>query len=272
MHAFPERRGALAAALLGTAVFITVVLVARLPLNSSGPPLAAGWMLSAAVVVGGLCLAGVHFFITAEPVTAPLRVRLLAALFSSAIACLATVTAASQGTTLTFVCGCLLALLLLTSSLALAVLDDLPWRALLGSLAARFRAAPLEPIQAEESVGATLVAASDEDESAALPEGVDQSWRRWGMEGKDILDGCVRVHFEPGQATAIVHIPLQPAMMTTPHVDVEPVDDCDLRISADPVLPYGVRLTCRRSGELETALSTAVAVQISAAQARAKAA
>jgi hypothetical protein len=228
-------------------------------------------MLSAAAVVGGLCLAGVHFFITAEPGTAPLRIRLLAALFSSAIACLATVTAASQGTALTFVCGCLLAALLLAGSLVLALLDNLPWRAFLDSLATRFRAAPSE-LMAAESSGAAVVAASDEDESAALPEGVDQSWRRWGMEGRDILDGCVRVHFEPGQATAIVHIPLQPAMMTTPHVDVEPVDDCDLRISADPVLPYGVRLTCRRSGELEAALSTAVAVQISAAQTRAKAA
>jgi hypothetical protein len=103
---------------------------------------------------------------------------------------------------------------------------------------------------------------TDDMSSVTLPAHVDQTLSRYTLDGRDHLEACVRVRFEAGQQTAIVHLPIQPAMHFDPEVECEPVGDCDTRITVDPAQPYGVRLVCRRSSWNEAG-ETVLAVLIS---------
>ena len=97
-----------------------------------------------------------------------------------------------------------------------------------------------------------------------LPEHVQQTLSRYLAEGRDHLEACVRVRFEPGQQSAIIHLPIQPAMHSIPEVECEPVGDEDVRITADPIQPFGVRLVCRRPAPASLPGEAIVAVLISA--------
>ncbi|HVJ84893.1 MAG TPA: hypothetical protein VM452_04565 [Caulifigura sp.] len=97
-----------------------------------------------------------------------------------------------------------------------------------------------------------------------LPDHVQQTLSRYLADGRDHLEACVRVRFEPGQQSAIVHLPIQPAMYSIPDVECEPVGEDDLRITVDPIQPFGVRLVCRRPAPATLAGEAIVAVLISA--------
>ncbi|MBX3442719.1 MAG: hypothetical protein KF774_09945 [Planctomyces sp.] len=264
MRLSPAERGIAAAALLGAAVFAAAVLVARLPVSGASSTASAAWVLLTAALVGGLALSGTHLLLTAQPEPADVRVRLLAALAASGIAAVATLTVAAQGAPWVFGGAILTSLGLIAGSSAAALRGV--------SLAVVARPAALDagtlsgrPTAAAWPVAPTGPAANAAAEplAADLPPGVEQSWQRSRIDGRDLLEGVVRITFEAGESTAIVHVPLQPAMAQVPDVECEPVDDAEIRVAADPVLPYGVRLTCRRSGETAQPLSTAIAVAIS---------
>jgi hypothetical protein len=259
-----QSREALAGTLLALSVFVAAVLATRLPATR---PLSTGWMFVVAIVLGGMCTAGTHLLLTCG--RSPISLRLLIALFSAGTATVGILATASTGSAASFAGGCLLSLLILGGSVAMAVRNEDA-----DTFAGSSEQSPSVSAFAS-SMGTTppaTVAEPDPGIAESSPENVDQSWRRWHENNEDVLEGSVRVAFEPGQATAIVHIPVQPAMAACPQVECEPVEDSPIRISADPIFPYGVRLVCRRSEGVGQSLVTMVSVMISSPISAARAA
>jgi hypothetical protein len=258
-------REALAGLLLALCLFAAAVLHARLPATRS---LSIAWTFAVASVLGGMSILGTQLLLTSHPL--PTCVRLVIALFGASAATSGILATASAGSTASFATGCIMSLLILGSSAAMALRED---KFAVAKLRTDITSAPTvaAPIPAIEP----LVASRDQNQDTTAdhpPHDLDQSWRRWHEDNQDILEGCVRVAFEPGLATAIVHIPVQPAMAAPPQVECEPVEDCPIRISADPVLPYGIRLVCRRTEAVSEPFETMVSVLISSSTASARAA
>jgi len=239
--------------LISATVFVTVVLAARS--SAMTVPVSIGWVFVTAMFVGGLNIAGLYAMLTSRTLPQSWEIRFALALFTSALTLFAILTITARGTVWHLGLALGLALLLVTAEVWTAVRSgrDQP-----GAEEIAHADDPSNTFEGRVN--------SDEETPIVLSPDTEQQWRRWIAGGRDHLEGCVRLRFLPGQATATVHVPLQPAMPSVPDVELEPVDDVDLRISADPVLPYGVRLVCRRTTQLETELNTAIAVAISAAQ------
>lgn len=251
-----SRAGA-AAALLSLMLFMSAVLVTRLPAASGS--LSAGWVLLVALGLGSLSLGGSWLLVTdrANPLSLP--VRLLVTLFAAGTAATGVLAAAALGEAGAVAVGSVAALLFLSSGLVLAL------RAESGSA--------LQSGGSQSDSGSAAAPPSNGPGGNLPPEprdadegevDFDQSWRRWREGNLDVLEGCVRATFESGQATAVVHIPLQPAMSSVPSVECEPADGAAVRIMADPVMPFGVRLVCRRGAEVVEKLETMISVRISA--------
>jgi hypothetical protein len=235
--------------LISAPVVIAVVLAARSVAMTR--PASLGWVLATAVFVGGLNLAGIYALLTAAPMKRSWELRFAIVLFAAALTLFTVLTVTARGSAAVLMTGIATATLLIGAQVWTAVR--------LGKAEARSSSEAVPPEAAVAVPPEPL-----QEVVSLLPPGTDQTWRRWTEEGHEHLEGCVRVKFLPGQATVTVHIPLQPAMSATPRVEFEPIDDVDLRISADPVLPYGVRLVCRRSAPLDAELDTGVSVAISA--------
>jgi hypothetical protein len=259
------RWGAAAGLLLGLSAIVAAILVVRLAGAEPAGPLSAGWPFAVMLVLGGMCAAGNYALLRAGGGDS-LPVRVLAALMSGGIITTAVLATASHGSTATFAGGCVASLLCLAG---------LVWLALCGvDLTVKGDRSqdsePASPLQSRDSLEPARqeIAISTPDHH----EPVDQTWRRWKHAGQDILEGCVRVQFQPGQSTATIHVPVQPAMSSAPEVECEPTDDADIRTSADPVLPYGVRFTCRRTRDVQEPMETAISIRLAAPAAIAKAA
>jgi hypothetical protein len=73
--------------------------------------------------------------------------------------------------------------------------------------------------------------------------------------GGEMIEGTIRVLFEPGQKRAHLHVPFSPPLPGIPEVEVEPVGDVDLRLKVAVRQSYGIRIEARRteaSDRLET--------------------
>jgi hypothetical protein len=261
-----QTREALAGLLLALCLFAAAVLQVRLPAARS---LSAAWMFAVSFLLGGLSIIGTHLLLGSGRL--PIAVRLVISLFSAGTASAGILATASAGSAATFAGGCVFSLLILGGSVVLATCE-------VDSAATESQTqADAKPIVALP-IAVVAPPVPDVDQHTALSvehspaPNLDQSWRRWHEDNRDFLEGCVRVAFEAGQATAIVHIPVQPAMAAPPQVECEPVDDSPIRISADPVLPFGIRLVCRRSESMREPFETMVSVLISSPLAAARAA
>lgn len=252
-----QTREALAGLLLAMCLFAAAVLQTRLPGTRS---LSVAWTFAVAVILGGMSIAGTQLLLTGGPL--PTAMRIVIGLFGAGAASSGVLATASAGSAFAFAFGCVLSLLILGGSVVLAVSRD-------DAVAAKSQ----KPVEAAPAVSppiadiAPFVSIVEQHRDTSVERSpahdLDQSWRRWHEDKQEFLEGCVRVAFEPGQATAVVHIPVQPAMAAPPQVECEPVDDCPMRISADPVLPYGVRLVCRRTETVSEPIETMVSVLIS---------
>ena len=94
---------------------------------------------------------------------------------------------------------------------------------------------------------------SAQDQSAAKP-GLQQTaadqpaFERFKDEsGAELIEGTMRVRFEPGQKRANVHVPFSPPMSGAPDVECESVGDVPLRLKVPVRQSYGIRIEARRS-------------------------
>jgi hypothetical protein len=267
-----DRRQLMAAILFSAAVFCTAVLIVRLPQSTRS--LSLWWTLATAAVVGGLCAGGIALLDRAGQMMHAGQ-RLVAAVLTGAITAAAILATTHQAGIGSVVVGCALAVLTLAGGIAWAAQNEI--RSLVASV--REGEAPAEPHPAnappqnidlppatvqQPSPGPDLNLVSEANSGSSLPDHVDQTSSRYVADGRDHLETCLRVRFKPGQQTAIVHLPIQPAMNADPQVECESCDGSDLRIAVDPAQPYGVRLVCRRPAPCTEAGETVLAVLISA--------
>ena len=256
-----EWRRLVATLCLSAAVFVTAILLTRLPVASGR--LSVWWTLATAFVVGGLGASAIAVLTIRSTRQLNPGTQSVLAVAVNGLTLLSTLATATHGTPAQLMFACVL---------SLSVASACHWWAVVSDRESR----PFESAQSTSGdAGATvsLAAAMSKmhDESLeiaqppahALPDHVDQTLSRYSMEGRDHLEACLRVRFEPGQQTAIVHLPIQPAMQFDPDVECEPVDGNDVRVSVDPAQPYGVRLVCRRPAPCHEAGESIVAVLIS---------
>lgn len=75
--------------------------------------------------------------------------------------------------------------------------------------------------------------------------------------GGELVEGTIRVRFEPGQKRAHLHVPFQPPLPGVPDVECEAVGAEALRVKVPVRQTYGIRIDARRS-DAAAALETEV--------------
>jgi hypothetical protein len=248
LKANAQRCQAIGAALMAASMFMSVLIVIRVLSLRPQAALPAIWPALTTLFLGGLASAGCWLLEVGLSRRPQFLERLLLRMAAAGWTIAAVLATTVGGSTWSLAIGCV---------------------ASVGGLAWAVASSISEPSAAKAVAQNAATPASISEPANAQ---ADQTWRRWAEGDRDCLEGCVRVDFAAGQSTAVIHVPLQPAMSAIPDVETEPMEDCELRVSADPVLPYGVRLTCRRSGGLDQPLRAGVAVHISAPMKSARAA
>ncbi|MCA9085656.1 MAG: hypothetical protein KDA81_16460 [Planctomycetaceae bacterium] len=66
-------------------------------------------------------------------------------------------------------------------------------------------------------------------------------------DGSELIEGTMKVRFEPGQKRANLHIPFSPPLAGVPDVECECVGGEDLRLKVPVRQSYGVRIEARRT-------------------------
>lgn len=216
------------------AVFLTAVLLARLP--GATQPLSAWWTMATAIFVGGLAATSLELIDRQSMIDR--TARLAGAIAASGVMSLAVLVTTRQSGPMQLALGCVLSVLFASTLIAWAL---------------RFRLAAEAETELPEHA-----------QAVKLPDSIDQELKRYIADGRDHLEASVRVRFQAGQQTAIVHLPIQPPMAMPPEVEAETVDDADLRITVDPAQPYGIRLVCRRGAPYTETGEAVVAVLVTA--------
>ncbi len=255
----------LAALSASSAIFVTTVLSARLPQAPSS--LSAWWMLATWIAVGGLsaiAVAATHAQLRGE--LTPFA-RLAVGIAAAGVTAVAVFATTHHAGVAQLAAASLLSAMSFAAAVGLVAMDSFAESPV--SVAPGLNTATKEAHAVATSVPVIVndepaSQGSDSEVSIALPNHIQQTSSRYIAESRDHLETCLRVRFEPGQQTAIVHVPIQPAMQCDPDVECEPVGDDDLRITVDPAQPYGIRLVCRRPAPWSEACEAVVAVLISA--------
>lgn len=92
-------------------------------------------------------------------------------------------------------------------------------------------------------------AADGQDTASVIPitERTTQWLTRTQLEhGVECIEGAVRVHFAAGQTRAVAHLSFTPPLSCIPKVEVECVDECELRLRLTAIQSYGLRLEAQR--------------------------
>lgn len=262
-----ERRWRLVLAALSasSAVLITTVLSARLPQAPVSIPV--WWTLATWIAVGGLSAITVAATRAESPAGLTSFGRLAVGIAAAGVTAVAVLATTHHAGVAQFAAACLLSAMSFAAAIGFVAMDAFAESP--ASVAPGPNTATEEAHAAATSVPVILndepaAQGSDSEVTIALPDHIQQTSSRYIAESRDHLETCLRVRFEPGQQTAIVHVPIQPAMQCDPDVECEPVGDDDLRITVDPAQPYGIRLVCRRPAPWSEACEAVVAVLISA--------
>lgn len=87
----------------------------------------------------------------------------------------------------------------------------------------------------------------DADNTDARPDSGIKFERIQDDFGGEMIEGTIRVLFEPGQKRAHLHVPFSPPLPGIPEVEVETVGDEQLRLKVGVRQSYGIRIEARRS-------------------------
>lgn len=111
-------------------------------------------------------------------------------------------------------------------------------------------AAPYEPTREADDVG------SDDAEH------VSQSWSRFrDEEGRDVVEGFVRVRFGAGSRQAPIHLSFCPPFELTPTLEAEAVDEIELTLITTVALPYAARIDARLAEPADEEFQLKVAIR-----------
>lgn len=83
-------------------------------------------------------------------------------------------------------------------------------------------------------------------------EHATQWQRRVACDGGELIEGCARVDFGPGQKEAVMHLAFCPPLSAVPVVHGEDADGGELEIRAEAVHTFGARLAVRRRSRIES--------------------
>ena len=126
-----------------------------------------------------------------------------------------------------------------------------------------------EGFREEDSVDEML---SDEEiaelGATPLPEEPlrEQLTRSQTEDGREHVEGVIRIRFEPGQRIGHAHIPFCPAFLGEPEFECEPVEGPDSRVKPTQVQPFGARIEAKLAED--AAEETSVWVAFSAVESK----
>lgn len=108
---------------------------------------------------------------------------------------------------------------------------------------------------------------SDEVTSSGL---VQQFARRQAEDGSELIEAVLTAVFAPFERETVVHLPFQPALASTPHIECEPLDTSEVTATVTSARPYGVRIELRRETADERELAVPIGVEITSAASAAR--
>lgn len=100
---------------------------------------------------------------------------------------------------------------------------------------------------APEESPETSEPALPEEDASLLPEEPLQERlvRSQTEEGRERVEGTVRIRFEPGQRIGHAHIPFCPAFVSVPQFECEQIEGPEGRIKPTQVQPFGARVEAK---------------------------
>src|SRR5690606_35636617 len=93
---------------------------------------------------------------------------------------------------------------------------------------------------------------------------VQQITRRREHDGSERIDAVLRATFGPDERETVLHLPIHPALVRTPYVECEPLDDSPVSMEVTETRPYGVRIEIKRLTGTGQSLSVPIGIEISA--------
>jgi hypothetical protein len=125
--------------------------------------------------------------------------------------------------------------------------------------------APLVPAPPKQLLAETETAELEPAEPEMLPETdpliVQQMTRRREEQG-EVIEGWVRVEFQPQQRHAAAHVAICPPLARTPLCYAEPSDGLAAQVKVGQALPYGVRFEVKLDQPAEEAGTVTVEFSI----------
>jgi hypothetical protein len=127
------------------------------------------------------------------------------------------------------------------------------------SVASKPAAGPIPPISprsidppAMEDVALPFDETIDDESCDEADPALSQSIiRRQPIEGAEIVEGTVRIHFGPGERTAVAHVAFVPPLAHRPRAECQVLSDFDGRVRVGLSQAYGLRIEARRSEPAE---------------------
>lgn len=107
------------------------------------------------------------------------------------------------------------------------------------------------PTVFDQSIEVELVETGDDSGEDADDDSLTLWLSRRQTEDGEQIEGWVRAHFAAGQRETTIHVAFCPPMSACPEIETEELDGAGLEIRVAAVFPFGVRLSVRRSGELD---------------------
>lgn len=114
--------------------------------------------------------------------------------------------------------------------------------------------------------------AVDEESGDDVDPALSQSIvRRELTDGLEIVEGTLRIHFGPGERTAVAHVSIVPPLAARPRAECQVLTDFDGRVRIGLSQAYGLRIEARRAEPAATAADVVVgfSAEVRAAQSEA---
>ena len=110
----------------------------------------------------------------------------------------------------------------------------------------------------------------DEEAGEGDPSILQWMTRRQLADGAEAVEGSVRIHFGPGERSAVAHVSFIPPLSDRPRAECQVLADFDGRVRIGVAQAYGLRIEARRSESASHAISIDVgfSANVRAVQAR----
>jgi hypothetical protein len=120
----------------------------------------------------------------------------------------------------------------------------------------------------EAVVSAPLDETIDEEAGEGDPSVLQWMTRRQLSTGGEAVEGSIRIHFEPGERSAVAHVSFIPPLPDRPRAECQVLFDFEGRVRIGVAQAYGLRIEARRSdsGLKKTSIDVGFSAQARAVQ------